>query len=48
VTETPQTIAGPSPQTRWAGLGGILYVVFAAVGLVLSYRGPDTGAAPNG
>jgi hypothetical protein len=36
-----------SPLARWAGLGGILYVAFVAVGLVLSYRGPDTDAPPQ-
>src|ERR687886_2854110 len=33
---------------RWAGLGGILYVVLFIVGAILSYGGtPDSDAAPT-
>lgn len=32
---------------RWAGLGGLLYVVFFVIGVILEQDGPNTDSAPE-
>jgi hypothetical protein len=44
---TGQPVAGRPGVARWAGLGGVVYVVLFVVGTILSFSGaPDTDSAP--